>query len=602
MTFFVLWNWPTPEINALCGAFYRTTYPAHWDSKRAKPAYRGSPMNRSGIALPAIVVLAFLPVCVRAQTASITGTVKDATGAVIPQTRITAQNVATNAPRTAVTDESGIYRITNLAPGTYDVLIEKSGFNSLEFSQITLTVDHVQNLDATLNVSTVEAKVEVTGESVAPLNLNDAQIGNMVTSQQISSLPLILRDPYQLALLSPGVNQSNSILGGLSVNGAGERNNNFLLDGTDNNDSDIPGLTLPQPGFTSLSPDAVQEFRVITSNLLPEFGRNIGGVVDIVTKSGTNEFHEDLYWFGRYDALGARDFFNHELDAAGQVVPKDAYTRNTFGGSAGGPIVRDKTFWFVNYEGQRFDTTLTNHRVVPTAAFKTGTFTYNGQVIDVSSPTASSNLFQLPLDPTMQRILSLYPVPNGPPVDDVRGLLYFPSSSTTTGDNVTARIDHNFSPREIFTVRYTFNRFEDPNYAHTDFLPGLGGTGTKQRRQDASLRLTSLFTQELVNEVRFGANRINFPLICQGVSTFNSFGPTDAFGRGLDYTMPGIAGMGCLVLSDRDGSQRFSGTYTTGDNITRIAGQHTFKAGFEFRDVYSNSYDNFVSRRCASNS
>ena len=186
------------------------------------------------------------------------------------------------------------------------------------------------------------------------------------------------------------------------------------------------------------------------------------------------------------------------------MVPKDAYTRNTFGGSAGGPIVRNKTFWFVNYEGQRFATTLTNHSVVPTAAFKTGTFTYNGQVIDVSSPTASSNLFQLPLDPTMQRILSLYPAPNGSKVDDVRGLLYFPSSSTTTGDNVTARIDHNFSSGEMFTVRYTFNRFEDPNYAHTDFLPGLGGTGTKLRRQDASLRLTSLFSQVLVNEVRFG--------------------------------------------------------------------------------------------------
>jgi Carboxypeptidase regulatory-like domain len=353
-------------------------------------------MNRSGIALPAIVVLAFLPVCARAQTASITGTVKDATGAVVPQTRITAQNVGTNAPRTVVTDESGIYRITNLAPGTYDVLIEKSGFNSLEFSQITLAVDHVQNLDATLTVSSVEARVKVTGESVAPLDLNDAQIGNTVTSQQISSLPLVLRDPYQLALLSPGVNQSNSILGGLSVNGSGERNNNFLLDGTDNNDTDIPGLTLPQPGLTTLNPDAVQEFRVIASNLLPEFGRNIGGVVDIITKSGTNAFQEDLYWFGRCDALGARDFFNHELDAAGQVVPKDAYTRNTFGGSAGGPIVRDKTFWFVNYEGQRFDTTLTNHSVVPTAAFKTGTFTYNGQVIDVSlrPPPATSFNFR----------------------------------------------------------------------------------------------------------------------------------------------------------------------------------------------------------------
>ena len=334
-------------------------------------------MNPRGIALPAVFLLAFLPVCAWAQSASITGTVTDATGASVPQAKITATNVSTNAPRTALTDESGIYRITSLAPGKYDVLIEKPGFKSVEFSQIALAVDQVQNLDATLTVSRVEAKIKVTGGSVAPIDLNDAQIGNIVTGQQINNLPLVLRDPYQLILLSPGANQSNSILGGLSVNGTGERNNNFLLDGTDNNDSDIPGLTLPQPGLTSLSPDAVQEFRVITSNLLPEFGRNIGSVVDIITKSGTNDFQEDLYWFGRYDALGARDFFNHELNAAGQVVPKDAYTRNTFGGSAGGPIVRNKTFWFVNYEGQRFATTLTNHSVVPTAAFKTGTFTYN---------------------------------------------------------------------------------------------------------------------------------------------------------------------------------------------------------------------------------
>ena len=553
-------------------------------------------MNPKRIALLVIFLLAFLPVCACAQSASVAGTVTDATGAVVPQAKITAKNLSTNAPRTAVTDESGVYRITSLAPGKYDVLIEKPGFRSVEFSQIALAVDQVQNLDATLAVSGVQAKIKVTGESVAPIDLNDAQIGNVVTGQQINNLPLVLRDPYQLILLSPGANQSNSILGGLSVNGTGERNNNFLLDGTDNNDAEIPGLTLPQPGLTSLNPDAVQEFRVITSNLLPEFGRNLGAVVDIVTKSGTNDFQEDLYWFGRYDTFGARDFFNHELNAAGQVVPKDAYTRNTFGGSAGGPIVRNKTFWFVNYEGQRFATTLTNHSVVPTAAFKTGTFSYDGQLIDVSSPTAPSNLFQLPLDAVVQKILALYPAPNGPKVDDVRSLLYFPSSSTTTGDNVTARVDQIFSSQESLSVRYTFNRFEDPNYAHTDFLPGLGGTGTKQRRQDASIRLTSVFSQDLINEARFGANRINFPLTCQGVSTFNGLGPTDAFGRGLDYTMPGIAGMGCIVLSDRDGSERFSGTYTTEDNITRIAGQHTFKAGFEFRDVYSNSYDNFVSR------
>src|SRR4029077_8287018 len=185
--------------------------------------------------------------------------------------------------------------------------------------------------------------------------------------------------PYGLVLLSPGVIQSNSLLGGFSVNGSRERNNNFLLDGVDNNDAEIPGL----PGSaTVLNPDSTQEFRVISNIYLPEFGRNTGGVIDVVTRGGTNSLHGDTYWFGRYDDLGARDFFNHQTEpATGQTAPKDFYVRNIFGASAGGPIVPDRTFWFVNYEGQRFITTLTSTAIVPTAAFKSGLFTFQGQTV-----------------------------------------------------------------------------------------------------------------------------------------------------------------------------------------------------------------------------
>ncbi len=296
-----------------------------------------------------LLLLSFLSHSALAQTASITGTIKDSSGGLVPQAQITAKNNATNASRSALTDESGTYRITSLVPGMYDLFIEKQGFKTVGYSKLELTVDQVQNLDAKLVPSSITEKVTVKGESVAPVDLNDAQIGNIVTNQQMTSLPLVLRDPYQLALLSPGTIQSNSLLQGLSVNGSRERNNNFLLDGTDNNDADIPGLSQPQPGLTSLNPDAVQEFRVITSNLLPEFGRSTGAVVDIVTRRGTNDFHSDLYWFGRYDALGARDFFNHQLTSSGQVAAKDSYARNTFGGSTGGPIKRDKTFWSTTF-------------------------------------------------------------------------------------------------------------------------------------------------------------------------------------------------------------------------------------------------------------
>ena len=545
-------------------------------------------------------VLLLLLFCVHrlaeAQTASITGTVTDATAAVVPQAKVTARNLATNASRGTATDGSGNYRITSLVPGVYDVFVEQSGFKTIEYSRVELMVGQVQNLSPTLFPSTTAETITVHGEEVAPVDLDDAQIGTMVNSQQVEDLPLILRDPYRLILLSPGAIQGNSILHGLSVNGSRERNNNFLLDGTDNNDAEIPGLTLPQPGLTSLSPDSVQEFRVITSSFLPEFGRNTGAVIDIVSKRGTNDFHSDVYWFGRFDALGARDYFNHGTNSAGQVVPENSYSRNTFGISAGGPLLHDKTFWFANYDGERFSTTLTNTSIVPTQAFKSAKFTYGGRVIDVRTSTSPNNIFGVPLDPTMQKILALYPAPNGPAVDDARGLIFYPSPSHTTGDNASIRVDHNFSQSEILAVHYTFNRYQDPNFDHTDFLPGLGGTGTSQRRQNASLQLTSVIDPRLVNNFRLGANRINFPLTCEGLNVLDSLGLTDSFGRGLDTPLPGVAGFGCLLIVDRNGSKRFSGTYTIGDDVTWARGRHTFKFGVETRDAYSNSTNDFLSR------
>ncbi len=532
------------------------------------------------------------------QTASLTGTVTDSSGAVIPQANITARNLATNASRDTTTDGSGDYRIPNLAPGTYRVRVEKKGFKIVEYARVELTVGQTQSLSPVMTPGATGETVTVHAEAGAPIDLDDAQVGNIVKSQQIDNLPMILRDPYQLILLSPGAIQGNSILRGLSVNGSRERNNNFLLDGTDNNDAEIPGLTLPQPGLTSLNPDSVQEFRVITSNFLPEFGRNTGAVIDIVSKRGTNEFHSDVYWFGRFDALGARDYFNHELDSSGRIVPKDAYSRNTFGASAGGPLWRDKTFWFANYDGERFSTTLTNRSIVPTQAFKTGTFTFDGYPIDLNSPPpAGSNALGLSQDATMKNILAQYPAPNGPAVDDVRGLLYYPSPSHTTGDNVDARVDHIFSTTHSLSVRYTFNRFQDPNFDHTDFLPGLGGTGTSQRRQNATLQWTAVVDPRLLNSFRLGANRINFPLTCEGANTFNSFAPTDPYGRGFDVALPpDLNGFGCLLIVDRNGSKRFSGTYVVADDVTWARGQHTFKFGVETRDSYSNSTNDFISR------
>jgi hypothetical protein len=181
-------------------------------------------------------------------------------------------------------------------------------------------------------------------------------------------------------------------------------------------------------------------------------------------------------------------------------------------------------------------------------------------------------------------------------VDGARGTLYYPSPSHSTSDNADVRVDHNFSRSETLSVRYTFNRYVDPNFDHTDFLPGLGGTGTNQRRQNATLQLTSVIDPRLLNNFRVGANRINFPLTCEGLSVLNSFSATDPYGRGMDVPIPGINGFGCLLIVDRDGSKRFSGTYTIGDDVTWARGQHTFKFGVETRDSYSNNTNGFYSR------
>ena len=552
----------------------------------------------------AMALLAVLgwPLTSHAQNATISGSVTDPSHSPVTSVAVAARNTETNAVHSDVTNEDGIYRLVELPAGTYVLTFEKSGFKVAKFAGVTLTVGQILTVDASLEIGSVSATVEVEASIVPPIELENAQISNLVDAKRINELPLLVRDPYSLVLLSPGVIQSNSSLGGFSVNGASERSNNFLLDGVDNNDTEVPGIP---SGLNALNPDSTQEFRVITNNFLPEYGRSYGAVVEAITKSGTNQIHGTAYEFGRYNALGARDFFNPATGPNGG--PQNPYIRNDFGASAGGPIRKDKTFWFGNYEGQRYVTSVTNTSVVPTAAFKTGKFTItqdqNGNPItpvnvDVSQPNSANNAQGLPLDPNIQKILALYPNPNGPPVNDISGTLFFPSASRQRVDDFTIKVDHNINAKNLLFVRYSFNRFTDPNPFHDDFLPGgLGAVNTYQRTQGAAIGLTTTFRSNLVNEFRFGANRTNLQFNCTGTSVFDSFGNLDSVGRGPDYLLPGISGFGCLNLGDSNGQARFTGTYQTIDGISWTRGKHAFKFGGEFRAVYSNSFDDFNTRQ-----
>jgi hypothetical protein len=450
----------------------------------------------------------------------------------------------------------------------------------------------------------VTEEVQVRADELPPVDLETAQVSNLVNQTQMQALPLITRDPYSLILLSAGTMQSNTYLGGFSVNGERERDNSFLLDGADNNDTSVPGGS---SGITSLNPDSTQEFRIITNNFMPEFGDHSGAIIDIVTKSGTNEFHGTAYWFGRYNGFGgARDYFNPAVDADGNAEPMNPYVRNQFGFSVGGPIIKNKTFFFFNSEFDRFRTSLTDSSIVPTAAFKSGVFNYtdvNGAIwpVNLADPNSYNNAEGVPIDSFMTgSILSLYPNPNGPLIDQTRGYYFFPSKSASNTFDPTVKFDQHFTDNETLSLRYAYNKFNDPNACPTcDFLPGLGGYSEPADGHNVGATLTSTLRPTLINEAKFGFNRVDAGFFCTGLSTFNALGPTDQYGRARDYSMPGIAGFGCGQLGDSDGQFRRTGTWSWGDNITWVKGTHSLKFGADFRRIYENGYDSFGARDTA---
>jgi len=568
-------------------------------------------ITRFGIlhALTLVSALLATPLLLRAQsTATVTGTTLDSTGAAVIGATVTASNVETGADRTTVTNSTGFYSLSSLPPSVYTFTFTQTGFKTVKFEKVTLTVDQNLTLDCRFEIGSLTATVEVSSSAVAPIDTETPTLSNVVEHNQIVELPLILRDPYQLVLLGPGVTQSDG-LGGISVNGGRERNNNFLLDGTDNNDSDVPGGL---GGLVAGNPDSTQEFRILTNNFAPEYGRNNGAIIDVVTRSGTNDFHGDLFYFGRWDALGARDYFNHQIDPlTGDVAPKNPYVRNLYGGSFGGPIIKDKTFFFINYQGDRFVTSLTNTSTVPTAAYKTGIFTYTNpstgatQNLNVTGNgvgLANNNATNSVLDPTVQQILSFYPAPNIVNSDGITGLLFFPTESREKDEDATIKVDQKIGKNSNLYVRYIYNWFHDPDPFHDDQLPGgLGAVASANRTQNLGIGLTTTFGSTLSNEFRFGANRNNSGFFCTGVGTFDSITNStgnfiDPEGNGADFGLPGLTAFGCQNLGDSNGQDRHTGTYSYTDNVTKVLGTHTIKFGFDYRDVYSNNNDNFSSR------
>lgn len=544
------------------------------------------------------LALVFVGATAHAQSGSITGQVFDPAGAIINNAKLTATSVSTGISQTVGTSSSGVYTFAALLPATYDVTATAAGFQTVTKRNVILNVAATLPLNFTLSVAATTASVEVVNAAAQQVETNSAELSTVIDAQQIQDLPLVLRDPYQLVLLSPGAVTASNNIGGFSVNGQRDRNNNFLLDGVDNNDTSVPGIP---GGIVSANPDSTQEFRVISNNFDVEVGRNTGAVIDVVTRGGTNHFHGDAYEFGRYNALGARDFFNTKDEG-----PQDPYVRNDFGASVGGPILKDHTFFFLNGEVQRFRTTLTDVQTTPTAAFKSGVFTfidpYDGSQTPVDLTTLNPNNYSGMLqDPTISKILALAPVgiDNG---DGVSTTYNFASPDALNDYTLTGRLDQRLSDKHQLSVRYVYGHSNESDPFHDEVLPGYGATSSIASDHNASISLTSALTPNTTNVFKAGFNLNNDGFFCAHDAIDSVLG-VDSFGNGRDVAVPyfftatsSSGNFGCWDLGDSNGQARLSSTLGLADTFTTVKGSHTFKFGGEYRDVKDSTYNDFSSR------
>jgi hypothetical protein len=451
------------------------------------------------------------PVAALAQQSTLVGTVTDSTGAVLVGVRVTAKNVNTGETREANTNEVGQYVIPNLKAGVYEVSTEMAGFKRNVVEQVTLEVQLVRTVDTVLSPGEVTSQVTVAAEATA-LQASESSVSTLLETKVVNEIPLNGRNFLQLQLLSPGVTtsrpstfnavkidaQSTSIGGGgFSVNGMRDVYNDYLIDGISFKDW-IHGTNGMNP-----SVDAVQEFRTQTSNYPAEFGSNAGGLVNMVTKSGTNQFHGTLYEFLRNDKLDAANFFTNK---AGEE--KTPLRRNQFGGTLGGPIRSDKTFFFVSYEGFRERRTSTLFDTFPTAAMKNGDFSEllslpNPVVIHdptTGQPYPGNVIPSARLLSVMPDYLNRYvPLPNRP---GLANNFVTSGKRSNNVDQVIGKFDHALRKNLQLSAHYIYNEInDDPPTTNSNFF-----YTQNNRTQDVTLHLTDTVSPATVIDFQVGYN------------------------------------------------------------------------------------------------
>jgi hypothetical protein len=499
-------------------------------------------------------------------TGSMVGKATDPSGAVMPGVALKATNQATSFSREAITSASGEYVISLLPVGRYTVTAQKQGFEPYKLSDVVVNVNENIRVDVPLSLGKVAESVSVTA-GVADVETRSATLGKVIDETKIVDLPLNGRNFLDLAVLQPGVvpamslgsNNTPEFPGGeksdFQVNGLRLQSNNFLLDGADNNEPFL-GTAMATP-----SPDALEEFKILTNNYGAEFGGGGGSIVNIITKGGTNQFHGSAYEFFRNDVLDARNFF--------ATLKKDKLRRNQFGGTFGGPIARDRTFFFFNYEGFRVRQGLTQVATVPSDVQRAGNFGAAGTVATI--------------DPTAAQLLPLIPRAN----HGSNGFLSSPVQAQDT-DQFNARIDHKITGKNYLSARYfLIDGKNDRNFTNTLFgvpinLPDYP-LKDDYRIQNLAVTDTHFFTNTLSNELRFGFNRGRFDsAISANVRDPASFGFNLPSTKAV-HNMPLIALAGYTAFGTFNDSPSFrrENTYQIQDNAAWMHGRHAFKFGVQ---------------------
>lgn len=524
---------------------------------------------------------------------SLTGTVTDESGAVIPGVSVTATNAGTGLTRSTVTNERGTYLITSLPVGQYTLTVELPGFKKEVRGGITLQVDQTGRADFRLSVGNVTEVIEVT--AAAPLVASEtSSVGNVIDTTKVVELPLNGRDFKNLALLVPnamptGQGTTHSTRGGFNVAGSREVSNNFLLDGIDNNDPTVNLFTL-KPSI-----EIVQEFKVQTNSYSAESGRYSGGQINIMTKSGSNDFHGSLFEFYRSEKFDAKNYF----DKGDAPIPP--FKRHQFGGSLGGPIQKNKTHFFGAFEGTRIDQSETLLATVPTAEFVRGDFSsllsptnpWTRRATQLTDPQTRlpfpGNIIpSARFDRVANLVKAKYPAANRS-VDPIINYLSNPLSTDNT-NQYSYRIDHQVTEKIRTFMRHSISREKlldsyDHFHAPTK-LPGWGRI-EPTNTQHIVLNTTWVLTPKTINELRLGYNRFQQTRSAinktDGVAETGIGGLDPASQKGLNMGYPyfNINGFDAIGSSSGQPQQRQDNTYQIVNNFSYITGSHAIKAGFD---------------------